>query len=159
MDTRHHAQVVADYAQRGLGDRPTDKNLKENLCVDFTSTRNKGEMMKHSELFLPESQLQTTHQNSLIKENRLNIGNSFKYVKSQSFLFESEVALNYKSYSGNSSMLIEQYVDTLTTSQRNSGFNDGNTWAANIYARIAPTLKKRKLGSVFPFYHPFGLYV
>lgn len=121
----------------------TDKNVQENLRVDFTTTRNKGEMMKHSELFLPENPLQAIHQNSLTKENLLKIGNRFKYINPQNFLFESEVALNYKSYSGNSSMLTEQYVDTLITRQRNSGFNDGKTWAAKVYARIAPTLKKR----------------
>lgn len=134
--TTHSVASEIDY-------QTTDKNVQENLRVDFTSTRNKGEMMKHSELFLPENPLQTIHQNSLTKENLLKIGNRFKYIKPKSFLFESEVALNYKSYSGNSSMLTEQYVDTLITRQRNIGFNDGKTWAAKVYARIAPTLKKR----------------
>ena len=133
--TTHSVATEIDY-------QTTDKNVQENLCVDFTSTRNKGEMMKHSELFLPENPLQTIHQNSLTKENLLKIGNRFKYIKPKKFLFESEAALNYKSYSGNSSMLTEQYVDTLTTRQRNSGFNDGKTWAAKVYAQIAPTLKK-----------------
>ena len=108
--TTHSVASEIDY-------QTTDKNVQENLRVDFTTTRNKGEMMKHSELFLPENPLQTIHQNSLTKENLLKIGNRFKYINPQNFLFESEVALNYKSYSGNSSMLTEQYVDTLITRQ------------------------------------------
>ena len=123
----------------------TDKNVKENLRVDFTSTRNKGEMMKRSELFLPDRPLQTMHQNSLAKENRLKIENRFKYVRPKSFMLESEVGLNYKSYSGNSSMLTEQYIDTLTIRQRNIGFNEGNTWAANVKAQILPGMKKAGL--------------
>lgn len=134
--TTHSVASEIDY-------QTTDKNVQENLRIDFASTRHKGEMMKRSELFLPESPLQTIHQNTLTKENLLKIGNRFKYIKPKSFLFESEVDLNYKSYSGNSSMLTKQYVDTLTTRQRNSGFNDGKTWSAKVYAQIAPTLKKR----------------
>ena len=133
--TTHSVASEIDY-------QTDDKNVQENLRVDFTSTRNKVDMVKHSELFLSDNPLQTMHQNSLAREKQLKIGNRFKYVKPKGWMFESDVALNYKSYSGNFSMLTEQYVDTLTTRQRNSGFNDGNTWTANVYARILPTLKK-----------------
>lgn len=133
--TTNSAALEIDY-------QTTDKNVQENMHVDFTSTRNKVEMMKNSELFLSDSPLQTTHQNSLAKENQLKIGNHFKYVKPQRFYFESDVALNYKSYRGNSSTLTEQFVDTLTTRQRNNGFNEGKAWEANGYVQIMPTLKK-----------------
>lgn len=71
--TTHSVASEIDY-------QTTDKNMQENLRVDFTSTRNKGEMMKRSELFLPDRPLQTIHQSSLAKENRLKIENRFKYV-------------------------------------------------------------------------------
>lgn len=136
--TTHSVASEIDY-------QTTDKNMQENLRVDFTSTRNKGEMMKRSELFLPDRPLQTIHQSSLAKENRLKIENRFKYVRPKSLMFESEVGLNYKSYSGNSSMLTEQYADTLTIRQHNIGFNEGNTWAANVNAQILPSMKKAGL--------------
>lgn len=132
--TTHSVASEIDY-------QTADKNVQENLRVDFTSTRNKGEMMKHTELFLTDHPLQTAHQNSLVKENRLKVENRFKYIKPKDFLLESEVVLNYNSYSGNASMLTEQYVDTLTTRQRNVGFNEGKSWATNLYAQIMPTLK------------------
>ncbi len=133
--TTHSVAGEVDY-------QSLDKSVQENLNVDFTSIRNKGDIMKRSELFVPNHPLQTTHETSLAKENRLKIGNCFKYVKPKGFTFESEVAINYKSYSRSFSILTEQYVDTLTIRQRNGGFNDGNTWAMNVYARIHPTLKK-----------------
>ncbi len=132
--TTHSAAGEIDY-------QSADKNVQENLTADFTSTRDEGEMLRSSELFLLGNPLQTTHQNSLAKAQRMKIGNRFKYIKPKGFMFESDVSLNYRSYSGNSSMLMEQFVDSLTTRQRTDGFNDGKTWSANVYARIQPTLK------------------
>ncbi len=145
LQTTHSVASEIDY-------QSADKNVQENLNVDFTSTRNEGEMNKRSELFLSGSPLQIMHQNSLTKENRLKVGNRFKYIKPQNFMFESDVALNYKAYSGSSLMLTEQYVGTLTTRQRNNGFNDGKTWTTNVYARIQPNLKNiEKWGQNFRF--------
>ena len=118
-----------------------DKNVQENLTADFTSTRDEGEMLRRSELFLQGNPLQTTHQNSLSKAQRLKVGNRFKYVKPQGFMFNSDAAFNYRSYSGNSTTLMEQFVDSLTTRQRTDGFNDGKAWGVNGYAQIQPMLK------------------
>ena len=133
--TNHSVASEMDY-------QSTDKNVQENLRVDFISTRNKEEITKHSELFLADRPLQTTHQNSLAKETILKIGNRFKYINPKSLMFESDVALDYKSYSGNSSMLTEQYVNIQTIRKHNTGFNEGNIWTANVYARIFPNMGK-----------------
>lgn len=128
-----------------------DKNVQENLTVGFTSTRNNGELIKRYELFLPGSPLLSTHEKSMTKANQLKIGNSFKYIKPQGLMFDSNLDLNYKSYSGNTFALAEQFVDTLTTHQRTDGFNDGETWAAKFYAKIQPSL--RNIGGYRQFFN------
>lgn len=132
--TTHSAAVEIDY-------QSADKNVQENLTADFTSTRDEAEMLRRSELFLQGNPLQTTHQNSLSKAQRLKVVNRFKYVKPQGFMFNSDAAFNYRSYSGNSTTLMEQFVDSLTTRQRTDGFNDGKAWGVNGYAQIQPMLK------------------
>ncbi len=132
--TTHSAAGEIEYLS-------ADKNVQENLTADFTSTRDEGEMLRRSELFLQGNPLQTTHQNSLSKAQRLKVGNRFKYVKPQGFMFNSDAAFNYRSYSGNSTTLMEQFVDSLTTRQRTDGFNDGKAWGVNGYAQIQPMLK------------------
>ncbi|MDR3844255.1 hypothetical protein [Hallella sp.] len=132
--TTHSAAGEIDYLS-------ADKNVQENLTADFTSTRDEAEMLRRSELFLQGNPLQTTHQNSLSKAQRLKVVNRFKYVKPQGFMFNSDAAFNYRSYSGNSTTLMEQFVDSLTTRQRTDGFNDGKAWGVNGYAQIQPMLK------------------
>jgi len=132
--TTHSAAGEIDY-------QSADKNVQENLTADFTSTREEGEMTMSKELFLQGNPLQNTHQNSLSKAQRLKVGNRFKYVKPKGFLFNSDIAFNYRSYSGNSSILMEQFVDSLTIRQRTDGFNDGKAWGVNGYAQIQPMLK------------------
>ena len=132
--TIHSAAGEIDY-------QSADKNVQENLTADFTSTREEGEMTMSKELFLQGNPLQNTHQNSLSKAQRLKVGNRFKYVKPKGFLFNSDIAFNYRSYSGNSSTLMEQFMDSLTIRQRTDGFNDGKAWGANGYAQIQPMLK------------------
>ena len=132
--TTHSAAGEIDY-------QSADKNVQENLTADFTSTRDEGEMLRSSELFLAGNPLQSTHQNSLAKAQRLKVGNTFKYIKPKGFMFNSDVAFNYRSYSGNSSTLMEQFVDSLTTRQRMDGFNEGKAWSTYAFARIRPMLK------------------
>ena len=132
--TTHSAAGEIEYLS-------ADKNVQENLTADFTSTRDEGEMLRRSELFLQGNPLQTTHQNSLSKAQRLKVGNRFKYVKPKGFLFNSDIAFNYRPYSGNSSILMEQFVDSLTIRQRTDGFNDGKAWGVNGFAQIQPMLK------------------
>lgn len=132
--TTHSAAGEIDYLS-------ADKNVQENLTADFTSTCDEGEMLRRSELFLQGNPLQTTHQNSLSKAQRLKVGNTFKYIKPKGFMFNSDAAFNYRSYSGNSTTLMEQFVDSLTTRQRTDGFNDGKAWGVNGYAQIQPMLK------------------
>ncbi len=132
--TTHSAAGEIDY-------QSADKNVQENLTADFTSTREEGEMVMSKELFLQGNPLQTIHQNSLAKVQRLKVGNRFKYIKPKGFKFDSDAAFNYRSYSGNSSILMEQFVDSLTIRQRTDGFNDGKAWGANGYTRIQPILK------------------
>ena len=141
--TTHSAAGEIDY-------QSADKNVKENLTADFTSTREEGEMTMSKELFLQGNPLQNTHQNSLSKAQRLKVGNTFKYVKPDGFRFNSDVALNYRTYSGNSATLMDQFVDSLTTRQRTNGFNDGKAWSVHAFARIDPKLKN--IGKIRQFF-------
>ena len=131
--TTHSVAGEIDY-------QTLDKNVQENLTADFTSTRDEGEMIKRNELFLPGNPLQTTHQTSQTKANKLKVSNKFVYIKPKKFLFHTDANLNYNFYSGNSYVLADQFVDSLTTRQRNEGFNDGKTWTANFYVRIQPNI-------------------
>lgn len=133
--TTHSVASDIDY-------QSTDKNIQEKLSIDFTSTRDKGDMTKQEELFLAGSPLQTMKQSTMTKENKLKIGNRFKYIKPKAFMLDADVALGYKSYHGNTYMLAEQYVDTLITRQHNVGFNDGKKWDASINASLMPHMKK-----------------
>ena len=133
--TTHSVASDIDY-------QSTDKNVQEKLSVDFTSTHDKGNTTKQEELFLAGSPLQTMKQSTLTKENKLKIGNRFKYIKPKSLMLDADVVLGYKSYHGNTNMLAEQYVDTLITRQRNVGFNDGKEWDAQINANLMPHMKK-----------------
>lgn len=133
--TTHSVASDIDY-------QSTDKNIQEKLSIDFTSTRDKGDMTKQEELFLAGSPLQTMKQSTMTKENKLKIGNRFKYIKPKAFMLDADVALGYKSYHGNTKMLAEQYVDTLITRQHNVGFNDGKKWDASINANLMPHMKK-----------------
>lgn len=133
--TTHSVAGEIDY-------QTADKNVQENLTADFTSTRDKGEMLKVNNLFVYGNPLQTTHQNTFNKGEKLKIGNHFKYVKPNKYYIESDAAFNYRTYSGNSSILQEQFIDTLTILQRIDGLNDGKALGANGYLRLQPTLKK-----------------
>jgi hypothetical protein len=132
--TTHSVAGEVDY-------QSADKSVQENLTADFTSTRDKGEMLKVNDLFVSGNPRQTTHQNTFNKGDKLKIGNHFKYVKPQKYYVESDVAFNYRTYSGNSSLLQEQFIDSLTNRQRTDGINDGKAWGANGYLKIQPTLK------------------
>ena len=136
--TTHSVAGEIDY-------QSADKNVQENLTADFTSTRDKGEMFKTNDLFIFGNPSQSTHQNSFARGDKLKVGNHFKYIRPDKSFFESDVAFNYKSYSGKSSMLMEQFVDTLTMWQRTDGLNEGQTWNTNVYARFVPSLKKEKI--------------
>lgn len=131
--TTHSIAGEVDY-------QSPDKSVQENLNVDFTSTRSEGEMTKYSELFVLDNPLQTTHETSLAKANRLKLSNCFKYIKPQSIMLESDVSLDYKSYSGNSHILTNQFVNSITKRTHTNGFSDGKTWAAHFYAKIQPKL-------------------
>lgn len=133
--TTHSVAGEVDY-------QSLDKSVQENLNVNFTSIRNKGDIMKRSELFVPDHPLQTTHETSLTKANRLKLSNCFKYIKPQNLMLESDVSLDYNLYSGNSYMLAEQFLDSVTTRMRTAGFNDGKTWNAHFYAKLQPKLNK-----------------
>ena len=141
--TTHSVAGEIDY-------QSADKNVQENLTADFTSTRDEGEMLRSSELFLQGNPQQTTHQNSLAKAQRLKVDNRFKYVKPKGFMFNSDAAFNYRTYSGNASTLMEQFMDSLTIRQRTDGFNEGKAWGANGYARIQPILKD--IGTIQQFF-------
>ena len=143
--TTHSAAGEIDY-------QSADKNVKENLTADFTSTRDEGEMLRRYDLFREGNPLQTTHQNSLSKAQQLKVGNTFKYVKPDGYRLNSDVSLNYRTYSGNSAILMEQFVDSLTTRQRTNGFNDGKAWSVHAHARIDPKLKN--IGKIRQFFFP-----
>ena len=132
--TTHSVKGEIDY-------QSSDKNVQENLNVDFTSSRNEKEMSRRNELFVTGNPLNLSHQNSLGKENVLKLGNKFKYISPERLMFDTDLAVDYKSYSGNSFMLSEQYVDSLTLCQRNAGLNDGSTWKTKFYAHYYPKLK------------------
>ena len=140
-DAVPQSQLTTRSAAGEIDYQSADKNVQENLTADFTSTREEGEMLRRSELFLLGNPQQTTHQNLLSKAQRLKVDNRFKYVKPKGFIFNMDAAFNYRTYSGNSATLMEQFVDSLTIRQRTDGFNDGKAWGANGYARIQPILK------------------
>jgi hypothetical protein len=92
-------------------------------------------------LFIPGNPQQTTRQNTFNREEKWKIGNHFKYIKPSKYFVETDVAFDYRTFRGNSSMLQEQFVDTLTTWQRTDGLNEGKTWNAKGYVQIRPILK------------------
>ena len=108
-----------------------DKNKKNNLLIDFTSTEDASEMQQYSELFLQGS-TPTTHKESasFAKANQLNVKEQFTLVKPYYLKLNGE--FGHKSYSGDAFALSEQFNDTLLTRMGESGFNEGRSWNARL---------------------------
>ena len=108
-----------------------DKNKKNNLLIDFTSTEEVSEMLQYSELFLEGSTPSTDKEStSLAKANQLNVKEQFTVIKPYYLKLNGE--FSHKNYSGNISVLSEQFNDTLLTRMSESGFNDGHSWYAKL---------------------------
>ena len=131
--TTHSVAGEIDY-------QSLDKNVQETLNVDFTSTRNEGKSVRRSELFLPDNPLQAAREESLAKAGNLKVGNRFRYVRPKGLMFETDASFSYAYHSGNSFMLTNQFVDSLTVRQHTVGLSDGKNWDANLKMRILPTL-------------------
>lgn len=108
-----------------------DKNKKNNLLVNFTSTEDVNEMLQYSELFLKGSTPSTYKEStSLAKANQLNVKEQFTVIKPYYLKLNGE--FGHKNYSGNISVLSEQFNDTLLTRMNESGFNDGHSWYTKL---------------------------
>ena len=108
-----------------------DKNKKNNLLFEYTSTEDVCEMQQYSELFL-EGSTPSAHKEStsLAKANQLSVKEQFTLVKPYYLKLNGE--FGHKSYSGNASALSEQFNDTLLTRMSENGFNEGRSWNARL---------------------------
>ncbi len=124
--------LITSHSVAGeLSYQSADKNKKDELTVEFTSTKNESEMRQRRELFLDGLiPVQTFHSADIAKANKFSVKNHFRLVKP--FYLDVDAGFAHNSYSGNAAMLSEQFNDTLVTRMREEGTSDGHSWSANL---------------------------
>ena len=107
--------------------RSPNEKYEENLNADYTWSKDKSEMRKRSELFLNGvTPLTLSASSAMNKTSKLSLHNNFKFLKP--YFLSIDFDYNRSKHSGNSSLLSEQFNDTLTNRIRNIGMSHGSDW-------------------------------
>ncbi len=123
-----------------------DKNRKDELTAEFTSTKNESETRQRRELFLDGLiPVQTSQASDIAKANKFSVKNRFRLIKP--FYLGVDAGFVHNTYSGNAAMLSEQFNDTLVTRMREEGTSEGRSWNVNFNAggAVKAGLKKGQL--------------
>lgn len=125
-----------------------DRNKKNNLYAEFSSSRNEGEMRQRQELFFNGSNpVSNTHSTTETKEDHWKLKNDFDLINIKSYRHITlGLLLEYKQFSGNSALLSEQYTDSLLHRQTSGGFNEGHAYNIDLKGSITPTFKLFRQG-------------
>jgi hypothetical protein len=107
--------------------RSPNEKYEENLNVDYTRSKDESEVQERSELFLSgATPLTLSRSSAMNKTSKLSLHNNFKFLKP--YFLSIDFDYNRSTHSGNSSLLSEQWNDTLTNRIRNIGMSQGNDW-------------------------------
>lgn len=116
-------------------------NVKDNLMVDFMTTKNEGETKQHSELFATGyAPYSTLHASNTSHDSRLLAKNTFTLTVPKKIYTDLGLDFEYRKYDGNSLSMSENYLDELTTRLKSSGFNDGHSYRFNVGGFVSPRI-------------------
>lgn len=107
--------------------RSPNEKYEENLNADYSWSRDESEMNKRGELFI-SGVTPLTFSTSYVmnKANKLSLHNNFKFLKP--YFLSIDFDYDRSTHSGNSSLLTEQWNDTITNRIRDIGMSQGNQW-------------------------------
>ena len=118
--------------------RSTNQKYEENLNIDYKWSKDESEVRKRSELFLSgATPLTLTQSSAMNKASKLSLHNNFKFLKPH-FLY-IDFDYNRSTHSGNTSLLTEQFNDTLTNRLHDFAMSQGNQW--DFHTNWSGTLK------------------
>lgn len=133
--------------------RSPNEKYEVNFTANYIWSKDESEMSKRSDLFLygamPLSQSQLS---AMTKASKLSLHNTFKLLKP--FLVV-DFDYDQNNHSGNSSLLTEQFCDTLINSLRNIGMSYGCDW--DFHTHWSGTLPV-KMGSKSSIYNGRGYF-
>lgn len=129
-----------------------DDNVKENFMVDFLASKDYEETVQRRELFLDGSRPYSTVKTFRTSyENRLLVKNSFKLTIPKKIYTDSGVEFVYNKYKGNSMSISEDFLDSINTRLRSTGYNDGYSYRLNIGGMIFPKIDNFLRSLVFAY--------
>ena len=118
--------------------RSTNQKYEENLNIDYKWSKDESEVRKRSELFLNgATPLTLTQSSAMNKASKLSLHNNFKFLKPHFLSIDFDY--NRSTHSGNSSLLTEQFNDTLTNRLHDFAMSQGNQW--DFHTNWSGTLK------------------
>ncbi|MEG1581339.1 MAG: outer membrane beta-barrel protein [Bacteroidaceae bacterium] len=116
-------------------------NVKENLMIDFMTSKNESETRQHRELFLTGCSPYSNHRSQNIShETRLFAKNSFKLTIPNKIYTDFGMDFEYKKYDGNSSAISEDFIDELTTRLKSNLYNEGHSYRINLGGFVSPRI-------------------
>ncbi len=138
--------LLTTHSMAGEIDYQSDnKNLKDNLIVEYTSSKDEAGTRRRGELFLNGSRPVSISSSTAVgKEKKWAVRNTLNLIKPQAFYGDFKTAFEYKTYSGNAFSLSEEFNDSLTTRLTSNGFNDGHSYLFDVYARTYYRWGKKK---------------
>ncbi len=124
-----------------------DGNIKENLMVDFATSKDEGETVQRRELFMDGSAPYSTFRSSsTTRADRLLAKNGIKLTFPQKAYTDLGIEFEYKKYHGNSEALSEDFLEGLNTRLRSTGYNKGHSYRLDAGGFIS----SRKEGPLRP---------
>ena len=133
--------------------RSTNQKYEENLNVDYKWSKDESEVRKRSELFLSgATPLTLTQSSAMNKASKLSLHNNFKFLKPHFLSIDFDY--NRSTHSGNSSLLTEQYNDTLTNRLHDFAMSHGNQWYFHTHWSGSQKInqeKRRYFNYIFDF--------
>lgn len=129
-----------------------DGNVKENFMIDFLSSKDFAETRQRRELFMDGSTPYATFMASNVaRANRLLAKNSIALKVPNKFYGDLGVEFEYKKYQGQSEDLSEDFLDSLNTRLRSSGYNKGHSYRVSVGGFFS-SRKEGPLRSLCGFY-------
>ncbi|MDE6159732.1 MAG: outer membrane beta-barrel family protein [Bacteroidaceae bacterium] len=142
-NTRPQSLLTSHSAAGEISYQSADKNTKNDLTAEFASTKDESEMRQRRELFLNGLiPVQNRHDLSTTRANKISVKNRFRKVLPQ--FYGVDVSYAHNSYTGDASVLSEQFNDTLVTRMREQGMTSGHSWNAQLQADGTSTISKEK---------------
>ena len=133
--------------------RSTNQKYEENLNVDYKWSKDESEVRKRSELFLSgATPLTLTQSSAMNKASKLSLHNNFKFLKPHFLSIDFDY--NRSTHSGNTSLLTEQFNDTLTNRLHDFAMSQGNQWDFHTHWSGSQTInqiKRRYFNYIFDF--------